>query len=147
MFRFRHAPAFALAALSILGFTAAACTDAPASPTKTAPFSQTDLRIGTGADAVNAATLTVNYTGWLYDASRTDLKGLQFDSSIGRTPFTFTLGAGQVIKGWDLGVPGMKVGGLRRLVIPPSLAYGEARTGSIPPNATLVFDIELLSRQ
>ena len=92
-------------------------------------------------------TVQVDYTGWLYDASKTDHKGLQFDSSIGKTPFTFTIGGSQVIKGWDNGVPGMKVGGTRRLVIPPSLAYGAARSGSIPPNATLVFDITLLSIQ
>ena len=89
----------------------------------------------------------MNYTGWLYDASRPDQKGLQFDSSVGRTPFTFNLGSNQVIDGWDRGVVGMKVGGLRRLVIPPSLAYGGTRNGPIPPNATLVFDIELLDAQ
>jgi FKBP-type peptidyl-prolyl cis-trans isomerase FkpA len=123
----------------------AACTDAPASPTTTAPFTRTDLLIGTGADALTGATLTVDYTGWLYDASKPDQKGLQFDSSIGRTPFQFTLGSGQVIKGWDQGIPGMRTGGTRRLVIPPSLAYGETRSGPIPPNATLVFDIKLIS--
>ena len=124
-----------------------ACTDAPATPTTTPPFSQTDLVIGTGNDLLTGATATVDYTGWLYDASTTDHKGLQFDSSIGRTPFTFTLGSGQVIKGWDQGLPGMRVGGKRRLVIPPSLAYGDTRSGPIPPNATLLFDIELLSIQ
>src|SRR5262249_42971946 len=102
-----------LAALSIV-----ACTDAPASPTTSVPFSQTDLKVGTGADAVTGGALTVDYTGWLYDASRPDQKGVMFDTSIGKTPFTFTLGVGQVIKGWDQGVVGMKVGGTRRLVIP-----------------------------
>ena len=123
------------------------CTDAPASPTTSAPFSQTDLLVGTGADALTGATLTMNYTGWLYDASKSDQKGLQFDSSIGKTAFSFTLGRGQVIKGWDQGIPGMRAGGRRRLVIPPSLAYGGTRTGLIPPNSTLVFEVELLSIQ
>ena len=89
--------------------------------------------------------MTVNYTGWLYDPTKPDQKGLVFDTSIGQTPFTFTLGAGQVIKGWDVGVPGMNVGGVRRLVIPPSLGYGASRSGPIPPNSTLVFEIELVS--
>ena len=122
------------------------CGGTATSPSS-APFSQLDLRVGTGAEAVNGSVLTVNYTGWLYDASKPDQKGLQFTSSIGGTPFTFTLGAGGVITGWDLGVPGMKVGGLRRLVIPPSLGYGAARYGPIPPYATLVFEIELLDVQ
>ena len=131
-----------LAAMTTL---TAGCTDAPASPTTSAPFSQTDVLVGTGADALIGATLTVNYTGWLYDASKSDQKGLQFDSSVGQTAFSFTLGTGQVIKGWDQGIPGMRLGGRRRLVIPPSLAYGNTRTGLIPPNSTLVFDIELVS--
>lgn len=101
--------------------------------------------MGTGADAISGTSITVNYTGWLYDTSKADHKGLQFDTSVGKTPFSFTLGAGQVIKGWDQGVVGMKVGGTRELVIPPSLAYGSTRTGSIPPNATLLFDITLVS--
>jgi FKBP-type peptidyl-prolyl cis-trans isomerase FkpA len=133
--------------LILLAFTAPGCTDAPASPSPKVAFSQTDLRVGTGAEAVTGSVLTVNYTGWLYDASKADFKGLQFDSSAGSAPFVFTLGSGQVIKGWDQGVPGMKVGGMRRLVIPPSLAYGEIRSGGIPPNSTLVFDIELVSIQ
>lgn len=139
-----------LIVLALLALTTATsgCTDAPASPTTTAAFSQTDLRVGIGADAVTGGVLQVAYTGWLYDAARPDLKGLQFDSSVGRTTtFSFTLGAGQVIKGWDNGVAGMKVGGMRRLVVPPSLAYGGTRSTSIPPNATLVFDIELLAVQ
>ncbi len=122
-------------------------------PSPSAPFSQTDLRVGTGAEAVAGRQLTVNYTGWLYDPAQPEQKGRQFDSSLtaGRTPFVFTLGASQVIRGWDQGVGGMRVGGLRRLVIPPALGYGSAGAGSganaIPPNATLVFDIDLLSVQ
>ena len=120
------------------------CQPSPASPSNNAPYSQTDLREGTGAEAVSGGPLTVHYTGWFYDASRPDQKGAQFDSSVGGAGFSFTVGTGQVISGWDRGVVGMKVGGLRRLVIPPSLGYGSARNGSIPPNATLLFEIELV---
>jgi len=123
------------------------CSSSPTGPSNTPPFSQTDLRVGTGTVAAAGQTLTVNYTGWFYDASQPDKKGLSFDSTVGKAPFTFTLGAEQVIKGWDQGLPGMQVGGLRRLVIPPSLAYGSTRSGSIPPNTTLLFDIELLDAQ
>jgi FKBP-type peptidyl-prolyl cis-trans isomerase len=92
--------------------------------------------------------LTVNYTGWLYDALKPpDHEGLQFETSQGTTPFVFILGTGQVIPGWDQGIVGMKVGGTRRLVVPPSLAYGGTRNGPIPPNATLIFEIQLLSAQ
>lgn len=125
----------------------AGCGDSPAAPSSYAPYSQTDLRTGTGTTAVSGSTVTVNYTGWLYDSSKPDQKGLQFESSIGQQPFTFTLGAGRVITGWEQGVPGMNAGGLRRLVIPPSLAYGASRNAIIPPNATLVFEIELLEVQ
>jgi FKBP-type peptidyl-prolyl cis-trans isomerase FkpA len=128
-------------------FAICACTDSPASPTANAPYSQTDVVVGTGDPVSSTATVQVDYTGWLYDASQPDHKGLQFDSSIGATPFTFTIGTGEVIKGWDNGVPGMKVGGVRRLVVPPSLAYGATRSGPIPPNSTLVFDITLLAVQ
>src|SRR5262249_7155325 len=109
----------------------------------TAAFSQTDLVVGTGTAATTGSSMTVDYTGWLYDTSKPDNKGLQFDTTVGKTPFVFTLGAGQVIKGWDQGLMGMMVGGQRRLVIPPSLAYGNTRSGLIPPNATLIFDITL----
>jgi FKBP-type peptidyl-prolyl cis-trans isomerase FkpA len=126
---------------------AAGCGSSPTTPSSTAPFSQTDVRVGTGDAAAAGKVLTVNYTGWLYDASKTEGKGLQFDTSVGGTPFSFTLGFGQVISGWDQGLAGMKVGGLRRLVIPPSLAYGAVRRGPIPPDATLVFEVELVGVQ
>jgi len=133
-----------VAALAVLPLVAAGCTESPTTPSGFAPFSRTDLRVGNGATAVNGSVVTVNYTGWLYDSTKTDSKGLQFESSLSSSPFTFTLGAGQVIVGWDLGIPGMNVGGVRRIVVPPGLAYGDKRNGIIPPNATLIFDVELL---
>jgi peptidylprolyl isomerase len=98
----------------------------------------TELELGTGAEAVSGMTVSVNYRGTLEN-------GKEFDSSYGRGPFSFPLGAGRVIRGWDEGVAGMRVGGKRKLVIPPDLAYGERGAGRvIPPNATLVFEVELL---
>jgi len=122
-----------------------ACGSNPAAPTVS--FSTTDLRVGTGAEAMTGRSLTVNYTGWLYSANAPDNKGSQFDSSVGRQPFPFVLGAGGVIAGWDRGVVGMRVGGLRRLVIPPELGYGSQANGPIPANSPLVFEVELLSVQ
>ncbi|AHB77492.1 MULTISPECIES: FKBP-type peptidyl-prolyl cis-trans isomerase [Pandoraea] len=98
-----------------------------------------DLQVGEGAEAVAGKTVSVHYTGWLTD-------GTKFDSSKDRNqPFDFVLGGGMVIRGWDEGVQGMKVGGKRKLVIPPQLGYGARGAGGvIPPNATLVFEVELL---
>lgn len=134
------------AAAALVLCSLAACTESPASPSNSAPFSQRDLLVGTGEDAAAGKTLSVNYTGWLYNASQPDQKGAVFDSSLteGREPFAFVLGAGPVITGWDQGLVGMKVGGIRRLIVPPSLAYGGVRNGPIPPNATLLFEVELI---
>ena len=106
----------------------------------------TETKLGSGAEAVDGKQVTVHYTGWLYDDAAADHHGSKFDSSRDRNdPFAFRLGARQVIAGWDQGVAGMKVGGARTLVIPPALAYGPRGAGGvIPPNATLVFDVELL---
>jgi len=130
-------------AVSLVAAAMFACGDSsPTSPSSSAPYSQTDLVLGTGTQAATGDRVTVAYTGWLYDASRVDGKGTQFDS---RTSYPFTIGTG-VIRGWSQGVAGMRVGGQRRLVIPPELAYGSTSPGAgIPPNATLVFDIALLS--
>ncbi len=124
-----------IATLAIVGL--AGCGgDAPAGPTT---LMVEDLVVGTGATAATGDTVTVHYIGTL-------LNGAKFDSSYdnGR-PYTFRIGAGQVIAGWDQGVPGMRIGGKRRLTIPPSLAYGNQAVGSIPANSTLRFDIDLLA--
>ncbi|MGE0171568.1 MAG: FKBP-type peptidyl-prolyl cis-trans isomerase [Oligoflexales bacterium] len=112
---------------------------APAATTDASGLEITDITVGQGAEAVDGSQVTVHYTGTLTN-------GTTFDSSVSRNePFVFELGKGHVIKGWEMGVKGMKVGGKRKLVIPPDLAYGERGAGSvIPPNATLVFEIELL---
>ena len=106
-----------------------------------------DTQVGSGADARPGSTVSVHYTGWLYDSASKDHKGSKFDSSLSRgQPFIFPLGAGRVIKGWDEGVVGMRVGGKRTLIIPAQMGYGAngAGAGLIPPNATLIFDVELL---
>lgn len=135
----------ALPVAALLLATGGCGGDTPTSPTSSAPYSQTDLVVGTGAEAVAGRNVTVNYTGWLYDSGKADGKGTQFETNPG---YTFPLGAGRVIRGWDQGVPGMRVGGRRRLIIPPDMAYGSAGAGGvIPPNATLVFEIGLLAVQ
>jgi FKBP-type peptidyl-prolyl cis-trans isomerase FkpA len=105
-----------------------------------------DVTPGSGAEAQKGQLVRVHYTGWLYDASKANKRGAKFDSSKDRNdPFEFRLGAGDVITGWDQGVAGMKVGGTRVLTIPPALGYGQRGAGGvIPPNATLVFEVELL---
>jgi len=104
-----------------------------------------DLETGTGDEAVGGATLTMHYTGWLYFNGR---RGDKFDSSLGGSPFSFTLGAGEVIEGWDRGIEGMRVGGKRELTIPPDMGYGAAGwPPEIPPNSALIFEVELLEVQ
>ena len=104
-----------------------------------------DEKVGGGAQAASGKSVRVHYTGWLYEGGK---KGKKFDSSRGKDPFPFTVGAEEVIKGWDEGVAGMKVGGKRTLVIPPELGYGaRGFPGAIPPNSTLMFDVELLGVQ
>ena len=104
-----------------------------------------DTQPGTGAEARKGQTVTVHYTGWLYQNGQ---QGAKFDSSRDRNdPFRFALGAGMVIRGWDEGVAGMKVGGKRQLIIPADLGYGATGGGTIPPNATLIFEVELLDVQ
>jgi len=126
------------------------CHKAPAaapSSRQAVDVQSVDLKPGAGAAIANGQTAVVHYTGWLYEAAAPDKKGKKFDSSLDTgNPFSFSLGSGQVIPGWDKGVLGMKVGGQRRLTIPPSLAYGDAGAGGdIPPGATLVFDVELIA--
>jgi FKBP-type peptidyl-prolyl cis-trans isomerase FkpA len=105
-----------------------------------------DTKVGTGAEARPGRVVRVHYTGWLYDASKPDKRGNKFDSSKdSNQPFEFPLGGGQVIPGWDQGFAGMKVGGTRVLTIPPAMGYGARGAGAdIPPNSTLVFEVELL---
>lgn len=131
----------------------AACSGKSSAPQSAAPapspvtsLQKITLKPGTGAEIGGGQIAVVQYTGWLYEAGATDHKGKQFDSSLTRhEPFKFPLDTGSVIKGWDQGVVGMKVGESRRLIIPPELAYGDAGAGGvIPPGATLVFDVELV---
>lgn len=138
-----------LALLLSAACTTTACSKQPLPPAATSGVStliKTDVKTGEGIEATVGRSVSVHYTGWLYDAAAPEHKGVKFDSSRDRgTPFDFPLGAGQVIPGWDQGVQGMKVGGSRSLVIPPELGYGARGAGGvIPPNATLVFDVELL---
>jgi FKBP-type peptidyl-prolyl cis-trans isomerase FkpA len=139
----------------VASVSAAACggsSSTPTSPSTTdqtwvanVPFSATDVTVGTGAEAGNGSRVVVDYYGWLYSTATTDNKGSLFDTSLqaGRTPFQYVVGSGQVIAGWEQGIPGMKIGGIRRLIIPPALAYGSTGSGSIPPNATLVSEVRL----
>jgi len=122
---------------------AASEQSASSAPTAVA-FQKIDSVPGTGKEATAGATAVVNYTGWLFDPSAPSQHGAQFDSSVDRSPFSFQLGAGQVIKGWDEGVQGMKVGGKRTLILPPEYGYGAGGAGPIPPNANLIFEVELL---
>jgi peptidylprolyl isomerase len=150
MFAFQlRSAASALALITTLIFASAVLPTPAAAQTEgstvTTPsgLQITDTKVGSGAEAKAGNTCVMHYTGWLYENGA---KGQKFDSSLDRgEPFSFALGAGQVIQGWDEGVAGMKVGGKRTLIIPPALGYGaQGAGGVIPPNATLMFDVELL---
>ncbi|MCA1248042.1 FKBP-type peptidyl-prolyl cis-trans isomerase [Massilia sp. MS-15] len=126
---------------------ASTSTAAPATAQAEGPavaFQKIDAQVGTGKEAVAGSTAVVHYTGWLYDPAAPTQHGAEFDSSRGRSPFSFQVGGGQVIPGWDEGVQGMKVGGKRTLILPPAMGYGAGGAGPIPPNASLIFDVELL---
>jgi len=152
----RRAVAFGTA-LTACGITMTTHAEPPAAAPPVAPPAAkapeaavlvTDLVKGVGDEAFPGMVVIVHYTGWLYDPKAKDFRGRQFDSSRERgQPFSFHLGSGHVIRGWEQGIPGMKVGGTRRLVIPPELAYGSkgAGNGVIPPDATLMFEVELLA--
>lgn len=158
IFMNRRAFSVTLAALGLIAASGCAQsqTAAPAASKKketpkmiTTPsgLNYVDEVLGTGAEAKAGQTVTVHYTGWLLDESAANKRGKKFDSSKDRgDPFQFPLGGGRVIKGWDEGVQGMKVGGKRILTIPASIGYGARGAGGvIPPNATLIFEVDLLA--
>ena len=132
---------------------AASAPTTPATPASPAPAANDELntlqikdsKLGDGVEATAGREVEVHYTGWLYDAKAKGSRGKQFDSSVGRGVFSFPLGAGRVIKGWDQGVVGMREGGKRTLIIPADMAYGSRNVGNglIPPNSILIFDVEL----
>ena len=144
-------PTLPLIAAFVALLTLSACGGGDSSSPASSDSSQvtalikTDTVVGTGADAVNGKSLSVFYTLYLYSASAADHKGTQLESNVGGNTYTLTLGAGQVIPGWDQGLVGMKEGGKRTLTIPASLAYGSNGNGKVPPNAALVFDISLVT--
>ena len=133
----------ALVGLAVACFLSGFAKGQPEPITTESGLKYTDQKVGTGTEATKGDTVEVHYTGWLFENGQ---QGEKFDSSLDRgTPFKFMLGAGKVIRGWDEGVAGMKVGGKRELIIPPDLAYGSRGAGGvIPPNATLNFEVELL---
>jgi len=139
-----------LALLSLTAlFSTTACSEQAVPKTEMSNMSKlitTDVKVGEGDIATAGKNVSVHYTGWLFDAAADGYKGKKFDSSRDRNePFVFPLGGGRVIQGWDVGVEGMKVGGHRTLIIPADMGYGSRGAGgAIPPNATLVFDVELL---
>ena len=153
LFAFLFAAATLAQAAGQAPASAAASAPAPAAPVvvgsaQPGPAADSlivnDVKVGTGKEAVAGNAVRVNYTGWLYRPLAKNQRGKKFDSSIGREPLEFTLGKGQVIKGWDQGVQGMKVGGKRILIIPAELAYGGRSAGEIPPNSALTFEVDLV---
>ena len=135
--------------LALLLLAGCGSDDSPTAPTDPSvglnvPFSTTDLVVGSGAEAVNGRTVTLNYTLWLYNPTAAENKGRQVQTGT----YPFVLGTGNAIQGWHQGIPGMRVGGRRRLVIPPALGYGQAGAPpEIPGNATILFEVELTNVQ
>ncbi|MCU6434332.1 FKBP-type peptidyl-prolyl cis-trans isomerase [Undibacterium sp. Jales W-56] len=137
--------AFGFASIIALGPVSAQTAPAADAAPKKLELQKIDSKLGSGKEAVAGSTVTVHYSGWLFDPKSDKQHGMMFDSSAGDKPFTFLLGTGRVIKGWDQGVAGMKVGGKRTLIIPQELGYGARGAGGrIPPYANLIFDVELL---
>jgi FKBP-type peptidyl-prolyl cis-trans isomerase FkpA len=149
MFGRRSVLAIALAALvgvaACSGESETPTDPTPPPPTGPSTLQTTDLTVGTGAEAQNGNSVFIAYTVWRYDPAGTDSKGQQLDTNVGGTPFPYTVGGTNVIAGVSQGTVGMKVGGKRRLIIPPSLAYGSTGSGTVRPNEWLVFEFELLS--
>ena len=141
---FFRAASLLLVAPAVLGLAGCAADTGTGASGGVTQLEVVELKAGTGAEAATGKQVVVRYTGWLYNQNAADHKGDQFDSG---TFGPFVLGSGNVIRGWDLGLVGLKVGGQRRLTIPPSLAYGAAGQGPIPGNSTLIFDVELLTVQ
>jgi FKBP-type peptidyl-prolyl cis-trans isomerase FkpA len=132
-----------ISCMFVLALLVSGCGDStPTAPSANVPFSTVDLRVGTGAEATAGRPVNVNYTLWLYNAGGVDNKGSRLETG----PFQFTVGQG-VIPGFSQGVLGMRAGGLRRVIVPPSLGYGSQPNGQIPGNSTLIFEIELVSVQ
>lgn len=129
--------------VAVLGLSACKGSSPTAPDQSSVQYAQSDLTVGTGAEATAGKTASVQYIGWLYSETGTDHKGAQFDSG----QFAYLVGSSQVIKGFDNGVTGMKVGGIRRITVPPSLAYGSTGNPPVPPNAALVFEIGLANVQ
>jgi FKBP-type peptidyl-prolyl cis-trans isomerase FkpA len=141
---------FAVIAVAALAGVAACGSVTPVFPSQVnVPFSFLDLTVGTGATAAVGSSVTVDYNGWLYDASQPDNKGQQFttSSATGVGPLSFVVGSQTVIPGFDQGVTGMRVGGVRRVTIPPALGFGAQQVGNVPPNSTIIFEITLNSIQ
>jgi FKBP-type peptidyl-prolyl cis-trans isomerase FkpA len=138
----------ALTPLTCLLLLTLACSSSPPPPgqSEIKTLETVDAKVGDGAEATWGKEVLVHYTGWIYDQKRSENRGREFDSSRDRNdPLAFTIGKAEVIKGWEEGVNGMKVGGRRVLTIPPDMAYGKEGLGElIPPNSTLIFDIELI---
>lgn len=136
--------ALALGLIGALTFAPLAAQAAAGSAPTALALNKVDTVVGTGKAATDGSTVTVHYTGWLYSPKADKQHGNQFDTSMGGQPFTFQLGKGRVIPGWDQGFVGMKVGGKRTLIVPSALGYGIKGRGPIPPGANLIFDIQLL---